>query len=521
MIDLHRDGGNAPAMASRGTSDISGTIAEPEISHMERVRRWWLNHVAQNVDHRAVVEKVHEESGWNGHYAFMTLMSAGIAVLGLLLSSPAVVIGAMLLSPLMGPIIGLGFALALFDLADIRRALIVLASGVGMAVIFTALIVVLSPLQTVTPEIAARTRPNLFDLLVALFSALAGAYAMIRGRHGAIVGVAIATALMPPLAVTGFGLATWNATVFGGALLLFFTNLMTIAVAAAVMARVYGFGAYLSPRQTRLQAAVMIVSMAVLAVPLALALRQIAWEAVVSRQARDVIARQFPEGAQVSDLRIDFAARPIRVTANVLTPDIAVSAADQSERAIERSSARDFDVVLRQLRVGTVGEAQAAELASARANEAQTALRHDIAAMGAQLAAVAGVSVNDVTIDADRKRAEVRARPLPDATLATYAALERRIRGGAPGWDVRLVPPVLPLPAIVANADGRPEPETLALVAWAAVRTGLPVAVTASSNELADAIGDALLLRGVTVTAVDGDGPDDRAIVRWDVGAPQ
>ena len=66
----------------------------------------------------------------------------------------------------------------------------------------------LSPLQTVTPEIAARTQPNLFDLFVALFSALAGAYAMIRGREGTIVGVAIATALMPPLAVVGFGLAT-------------------------------------------------------------------------------------------------------------------------------------------------------------------------------------------------------------------------------------------------------------------------------------------------------------------------
>ena len=158
------------------------------------VLEWWTTHVVATVEHVSVVEKVHEEAGWSSHYLFMTLMSAGIAVLGLLLSSPAVVIGAMLISPLMGPIIGLGFALSTFDSFEIRRTLSALGLGVVVAVLFCAFVVLLSPLQTVTSEIAARTRPNLFDLLVALFSGLAGTYAMIRGRHGTIVGVAIATA---------------------------------------------------------------------------------------------------------------------------------------------------------------------------------------------------------------------------------------------------------------------------------------------------------------------------------------
>ena len=173
---------------------------------------WWRGTVVASVDHAGVLEKVRGEAAWNGRYVFMVLMSAGIAVLGLLLSSPAVVIGAMLISPLMGPIIGLGFGLATFDGDEIRRSGMALALGTVIAVGFTALLVLLSPLQNVTSEIAARTRPNLFDLLVALFSALAGAYAMIRGREGTVVGVAIATALMPPLAVVGFGLATWNGT---------------------------------------------------------------------------------------------------------------------------------------------------------------------------------------------------------------------------------------------------------------------------------------------------------------------
>ena len=241
------------------------------------VSSWWRHHVVDAVDHRAVMARVHDEAFWSGHFAFMTLMSAGIAVLGLLLSSPAVVIGAMLISPLMGPILGFGFGLALFDLAEIRRALLSLTVGVILAVLFCALIVLVSPIQSVTSEIASRTRPNLFDLGVAIFSGLAGTYAMIRGRQGAIVGVAIAVALMPPLAVMGFGLATWNLPILGGATFLFFTNLMAIGLSAAVLARIYGFGSKLSPKQTWVQASLVIGTLAALALPLGLALRQIAW----------------------------------------------------------------------------------------------------------------------------------------------------------------------------------------------------------------------------------------------------
>ena len=124
------------------------------------VPRWWRSHVIRGIDHQAVLERVRADDGWTPSYAFMILMSAGIAVLGLLLSSPAVVIGAMLISPLMGPIVGLGFGLAMTDAREIRRTIVALAGGALVAIAFTAFIVLLSPLQTVTSEIAARTRPN-------------------------------------------------------------------------------------------------------------------------------------------------------------------------------------------------------------------------------------------------------------------------------------------------------------------------------------------------------------------------
>src|SRR5690606_15821453 len=155
--------------------------------------------------------------------------------------------------------------------AELRRSLGAFALGSIVAVAFAALIVLASPLQAATSEIMARTRPNLFDLLVALFAALAGTFAIIRGRGETIVGVAIATALMPPLAVVGYGLATRNLPVFSGSLALFGTNFVTIALAATIMARLYGFGHQLSSKQTMMQSVVLFLAFAAMATPLALA----------------------------------------------------------------------------------------------------------------------------------------------------------------------------------------------------------------------------------------------------------
>jgi hypothetical protein len=114
--------------------------------------------------------------------------------------------------------------------------------GTAAAVAFTSLIVLLSPVKELTTELLARTRPNLFDLVVAILSGAAGGYALIRGRGGAIVGVAIATALMPPLATIGYGLVTERWPVARGALLLFFTNMAAISLSVAAVAEWYGFG---------------------------------------------------------------------------------------------------------------------------------------------------------------------------------------------------------------------------------------------------------------------------------------
>jgi uncharacterized hydrophobic protein (TIGR00271 family) len=454
--------------------------------------------MVDSVDHESVIAEIGGDSGWSAHFVFMIMMSAGIAVLGLLLSSPAVVIGAMLISPLMGPIIGLGFAIATFDSLWMRQSLAALLAGVVLATAFCVLIVWFSPLQTVTDEIAARTRPNLFDLLVALFSGLAGTYAMIRGRHGTIVGVAIATALMPPLAVVGFGLATANWTVLAGSFLLFFTNLMTIAASAALLARIYGFAQNLSPHQTRLQAVLVTLTLAALAVPLALALKQIAWEAVASRQARETISARFGAGSRVSELDIDFHRDPVEIDATVLTAHYDGRAERLLTIALEKRLGRPVQLAIDQLRTGE-GDAEAAELAAAKNGQGDRGPARQPARLAERLALIAGVAPDQILMDTNARRALVRAAPLPGASLQTYRELEARVARTDASWSISLIPPAGELPE-VSFAGEDPDAAGLAAIdtaIWAAKRLSLPVGIAAARSADAGKVEAALTAAGI------------------------
>jgi len=437
--------------------------------------RWWRRAVVGNVDHEKVIERIVDESGWSPRYAFMTMMSAGIAVLGLLLSSPAVVIGAMLISPLMSPILGLGFSLALFDFAEMRRSLIALAVGAGAAVAFTALIVALSPLQAPTAEIVARTRPNLFDLAVALFAALAGTFAIIRGRGDTIVGVAIATALMPPLAVVGYGLATWNLPVLGGAFALFVTNFVTIALSATIMARYYGFGHYLSSQQSWTQTVLLLLVFFVMAVPLGISLKRIAGEAVAVTQIRSLLSDRFGADSRVTQVDVDFDAEPMMVRSVVITPRARAQRTQilqaQLATRLQRPVRLQLDQVLLEPGAGAI-DAQRAELR--QAGDAASAEATRISAITRMMALASGVAAEDVTIDRDHSRATATAAPLPGATIETYRSLEQRAARESEGWELAIVPPQTPFPQIgfSDNSDALDAAarEAVMTSAWAARR---------------------------------------------------
>ncbi len=472
------------------------------------LQRWWREDVVGTVDQAQVIEKRRAECAMSERYLFMTAMSGGIAVLGLLLSSPAVVIGAMLLSPLMDPIMGLGFALAIGDYQWLKQSARSLAWGTVMAVGLTAVLVFLSPIQTITPEIAARTQPNLFDLFVALCSALAGAYAMIKGREGTIVGVAIATALMPPLAVVGFGLATMNWTVFSGAMLLYVTNLLTIALTAWAMARLYGFRTALSQRNTQFQNIAVATVFIALAIPLALSLQQIAFQTNSQRVIRDEIEEKFVPEAEISRLDVDFRAEPILITATIYTPVLRPEVEAEIERALTGRIGEPAELSLTQLQVGTsASAAEQAQLSAARASEeADAAARAQT--LGQRLSLVAGVPENDVVIDRTRRRAMVRAQRLEGATLAAYRALERRIAATEPEWTIELLPPVGELPSAIPFQDDGPTiagARALSTVEWASKRIDLPIVLVGDPDEATQA-AEILAMRGVSVSVREDTG---------------
>lgn len=169
-------------------------------------------------------------------------LSTLIASLGLLLSSPAVVIGAMLVAPLMSPMIGAGLAIVLGNPRFLRLSVGAVVRGTVLAIILGVLTGFLQPDGTLTPEIMARTQPTLLDLGVAVFAGLAGAYALAHSdAAAALPGVAISAALVPPLASVGIAFATGNYQESAGALLLYSTNLVAIVAAAVFVFLSLGF----------------------------------------------------------------------------------------------------------------------------------------------------------------------------------------------------------------------------------------------------------------------------------------
>ena len=169
--------------------------------------------------------------------ALVTLiLSIFIASIGLNMNSTAVVIGAMLISPLMGPILATGFGFATLNFTVAKSGILRLSLQMTIAVLASALYFYISPVQTATSELLARTEPNIFDVFIAIFGGLAGIIGQTRKTlDNVIPGVAIATALMPPLCTAGYGLANGNWTYFFGASYLFFINAFFIFFAAFIV----------------------------------------------------------------------------------------------------------------------------------------------------------------------------------------------------------------------------------------------------------------------------------------------
>jgi uncharacterized hydrophobic protein (TIGR00271 family) len=243
-------------------------------------------------------------------YFVLIVLSCIIATLGLLQSSPAVVIGAMLVAPLMSPIMAFSLGLVRGDLRLIRFAAEATLKGVALAILIAAFVGLLSPLRTITSEMLARTQPNLLDLAVALASGMAGAYALARKEvSAALPGVAIAAALMPPLATAGLGLTLGDARVAGGAFLLFVTNIAAISLAGGIVFLFLGIRPQAwgpeSRRRLRQRLFASLLLLLAIALPLGAVMGSIVRDAAQKQAAQEVLAEfAAARGSRLVDLEV-------------------------------------------------------------------------------------------------------------------------------------------------------------------------------------------------------------------------
>lgn len=201
-----------------------------------------LINLKADTDEVGSIELIKSNINFQSANAWTLVFAIFIASVGLNVNSTAVVIGAMLISPLMGPIVGVGLALGTYDFILLKKSLKNLAAAVVISLVASTVYFLLSPLSEVQSELLARTRPSFFDVLIAFFGGAAGIVAISRKEKGnAIPGVAIATALMPPLCTAGFGLATRNYSYFFGAMYLFIINCVFISISTFIFVRYLGF----------------------------------------------------------------------------------------------------------------------------------------------------------------------------------------------------------------------------------------------------------------------------------------
>lgn len=289
------------------------------VKHFEGTRRFWMRRAWEMVsspipkptasERDDIYQQMRRASHPSIDFFILIGLAGMIATLGLLQSNPAIIIGAMLVAPLMSPILAIAMSVVKGDVRLLRMSAEATILGVITAVGVSMLITTITPSQINTTEILVRARPNLLDLLVALASGAAGGYAMGRKEvAAALPGIAIAAALVPPLGVVGYGTATGQLDISGGALLLFITNLVAIVFAASIVFLLLGF----RPSQARMRLIVQLkfllslLALLLVSIPLAVLSVSGVGQAARQNQIENVFRAELDsQQAQVSEILVE------------------------------------------------------------------------------------------------------------------------------------------------------------------------------------------------------------------------
>lgn len=425
---------------------------------------------------KSLRQSVRDEGQITKSYMLMCGLSAGIAALGLLQSSTAVVIGAMLISPLMGPIASMGFGFASLDGHQIRDSIKVVAVGAAIGILTGILLTWLSPIRNATPEIIARTEPTLLDLAIAVFSGIAGAYATVQQKGATAIGVAIATALMPPLATVGYGLGVANFSFAFGAFLLFLTNLAAIAFSFALIARLSGAArpiarVEITPRYVMAGLA----AFAVLATPLGITLYRVTAEARAQAMVRQLLRQDLKlKPVNIAQLQVKW---PLRGAPSIDAVIIAPQYTNDAERMLISKLEAEWGVrpVLNlQQVVATNVTAQTRAIVDAAVETSAAGIARDVPPL---IAIREAVSLPTQALWVNRTERTVQLVPFAAEgwRLGDYREAEQAAALAAAGWNVRIIPPVEPRIAVgIEMKDGVPQQsQELADTIWAIQRWGI------------------------------------------------
>ena len=247
-------------------------------------------------------------------FLVMMILSTLIATYGLFADSSPVIIGAMILAPIISPIVSFSMGMVRYDKQMLRTGIITILIGTLVSLFFAAIITILIPMKVHTPVIDARLSPTLLDLGIAIFSGIAAAYAHAKeGIAQSLAGVAIAVALVPPLAVAGIGIGWWNWEVFSGAFLLYLTNLAGIILFSGLTFLFLGFAPF---KRAKLGLIYGLLIILLVAVPLSFSFNRIKQEALITSQLEGATIN----GVILRNVKVQFR-KTLKISIKMVAPE--------------------------------------------------------------------------------------------------------------------------------------------------------------------------------------------------------
>ena len=299
-----------------------------------------------------VLENITSNISFRGSNLWILACAIMIASIGLNVNSTAVIIGAMLISPLMSPILGAGFALGTYNFPLLKKAIKNLFIATLASLLVSAFYFYLSPFKDVQSELLARTAPNIYDVLIAFFGGLVGVIAITRVEKGnPIPGVAIATALMPPLCTAGYGLATGNFSYFAGAFYLYTINCFFICIATFIVIKYLKYPAVALvekkyEKKIRVGISALIIIMVIPSFYLAYNLYQ---EKKFSKSVEEFIGNEFnAKGMTVIYKKISYNSNPKTIDLAFLNKKFSKGEIDILNKTLEDHGLENTKLIIRQ-----------------------------------------------------------------------------------------------------------------------------------------------------------------------------